>query len=120
MDWCVADRFERANHNPVVVIAGDESKAVAHTVVRPGQSVLLDAAGTHDPDGDALAYRWFVYEEAGTYRGPVEIQKYATPQARLIVPDASAPQTIHVILEVVDDGQPSLYSYRRMIAQIQP
>ncbi|HQA90138.1 MAG TPA: DUF1593 domain-containing protein [Sedimentisphaerales bacterium] len=120
MDWCVADRLERANHNPVVVVADDESKAVVHMVVRPGQSVLLDAAGTHDPDGDALAYRWFVYEEAGTHRGPVEIEKYATPQARLVVPNASSPRTIHVILEVVDDGQPSLYSYRRTIVQVQP
>jgi hypothetical protein len=40
--------------------------------------VTLDAAGTHDPDGNALTYKWFSYPEAGTgipgqpvARGPV-------------------------------------------------
>lgn len=120
MDWCVADRFEKANHNPVVVVAGDESRAVVHRTVRPEQTVLLDAAGTRDPDGDRLAYRWFVYDEAGTYRGPVEIEKHAAPQARLVVPKVKSPATIHVILEVVDDGRPSLYSYRRLVLKVQP
>lgn len=120
MDWCVADRFEKANHNPVIAVAGDEGKAVVHMAVRPGQTVELDAAGTHDPDGDHLAYRWFVYDEAGTYRERVEIEQYATPHARLVVPETNRPGTIHVILEVTDDGQPSLYGYRRIILEIQP
>lgn len=120
MDWCVAESFAKANHNPVVVVAGDGSKAVVHMTVRPGQSVALDATGTRDPDGDNLAYRWFVYPEAGTYRGHVEIEKYATPQAVLIVPQGDATGTIHLILEVVDNGRPSLYSYRRLILEVRP
>ncbi len=27
---------------------------------------MLDAAGTRDPDGNALTYHWFFYPEAGT------------------------------------------------------
>jgi hypothetical protein len=33
---------------------------------RVGDTVTLDAAGTTDPDRDALTYRWFFYAEAGT------------------------------------------------------
>lgn len=120
MDWCVADRFEKANHNPVVVVAGDESKAVVHRTVRPGQAIELDAAGTRDPDGDHLAYRWFVYNEAGTYRGAVEIEQYATSRARLMIPKADLSGTVHVILEVTDDGRPSLCGYRRTVLEVQP
>jgi hypothetical protein len=120
MDWCVAETFGQANHNPVVVVAGDESKAVVHMPVKPGQVVRLDAAGTRDPDGDDLTYRWFVYPEAGTYKGLVEIESHTAPQARLIVPKADSTGTIHVILEVTDDGEPGLYSYRRLVLEVQP
>ena len=40
-----------------------------HPVVinaRVGVDVPLDAAGTRDPDGHALRYRWFFYPEAGS------------------------------------------------------
>ncbi len=120
MDWCVAPTYGQANHNPIVVVAGDESKAVVHMPVEAGQVVRLDAAGTRDPDGDELTYRWFVYPEAGTYQGSVEIESPAKPQARLIVPKAGSPGTIHVILEVSDNGEPSLYSYRRVVLEVQP
>jgi len=119
MDWCVAPLYGKANHNPVVVFAGDSSKAVAHMTVKPGQTLSLDASETYDPDGDNLAYRWFGYGEAGTYQGPIEIQKYATPTARMMVPKASSGKTIHLILEVRDDGAPSLYSYRRIVLEVQ-
>jgi hypothetical protein len=63
---------------------------------------------------------WFVYDEAGTYGSHVDIEQYAAPQARLVVPEVSTPGTIHVVLEVKDDGEPPLYSYRRLILHIQP
>jgi len=120
MDWCVADSREKANHNPVAVLAGDKSKAVAHLTVPPGQAVALDASGSYDPDGDRISFRWFVYKEAGSYRGNVDIEKYATAVAQLTTPRVDGSQTIHVILEVKDNGKPSLFSYRRMIVTVQP
>ena len=56
-----------ANHNPRVVVNGESGTApitVRHR--RSAQPVVLDAAGTTDPDGHALTYRWFFYSEAGT------------------------------------------------------
>ena len=119
MDWCVADTFAKANHNPIVVFNGDASKAVATIRTASGQRVNLSAAGTRDPDGDDLSYRWFVYREAGTFRGDVEIEDNTSPQAYLIAPEVRSPQSLHVILEVKDDGQPCLWAYRRIIIEVE-
>ena len=80
-----------------------------------GLTVRLDAAGTHDPDGDALSYRWWQYKEAGTADAPIEIRKRTSPEASFKMPKVKAGQTIHVILEVTDDGEPKLAGYRRIV-----
>jgi hypothetical protein len=120
MDWCIADSYDKANHNPVAAFGGDKSRAVVQMDVKPGRAVWLDASESSDPDGDALSYRWFVYKEAGTWDGDVAIDRYATPKATLRAPEAASSETIHVILEVRDNGNPSLYSYRRIVLTIQP
>ncbi len=118
MDWCVADTFAEANHNPVVICQGDQTKDVIEMQIPSGQRVDLSAEGTYDPDGDRLSYRWFVYSEAGSYKGSVEIKNSLTPQAFFVIPQVDEPKTIHIILEVKDDGRPCLYSYRRVIMNI--
>ena len=36
MDWCVADDFKKANHNPIAVLNGDRTKNVVDiTAKRP-------------------------------------------------------------------------------------
>lgn len=120
MDWCVADAREKANHNPVAVLTDDRTRAVAYLAARSGETIVLDATGSHDPDGDGISYRWFVYPEADTYRGSVEIERYATDRAQIAAPEVSSPETIHVILEITDDGTPSLFAYRRVVLSIQP
>jgi hypothetical protein len=111
--------------------------------------VPLDAAGTTDPDGDALRFRWFFYPEAGMGipGDPVRVRTAPPlapappttaapsvpsagprePPPRLRIEGASgtkatlvpkAPGIAHVILEVKDDGRPSLTSYRRVILNV--
>lgn len=65
MDWTIKSVSD-ANHNPVAVVNGTAGKAPVLIEGRVGETVVLDAAGTSDPDGDALTYRWFFYPEAGT------------------------------------------------------
>ncbi|MHC4399494.1 MAG: DUF1593 domain-containing protein [Planctomycetota bacterium] len=122
MDWCTADRFEEANHNPTAVVDGDHTKNVLRREIRPGQRVALSAAGSGDPDGDSLTYRWFHYSEAGGHRAGVdlEIQNAHRPEAHFTAPNAAEAKTIHVILELADDGSPSLFSYRRLIFDLKP
>lgn len=114
MDWCVAPPGE-ANHPPEARVAGPLRRTV-----RSGETVALDASGSSDPDGDALAYRWFVYREAGSYRGEVELRDPTAPIARLEAPEVDAPQTLHVVLRVVDDGTPPLASYARVVLTLLP
>ena len=120
MDWCVAETYEKANHNPIAAFDNDKSKAVVHLTVKPGGTVKLSAKGTYDPDGDKFSCRWFVYKEAGNYRGSVNIKDDTAQQARFTAPKVKRPCAIHIILEVKDKGMPSLYSYRRIIVNVKP
>jgi hypothetical protein len=120
MDWCVAKTFGAANHNPVAAFDNDKSKAVVNLTAKPKDTVKLSAAGTHDPDGGQISYRWFVYREAGSYDGQVRIENNTAQESHFTAPKVTSPRTIHIILEVHDDGKPSLYSYRRVIVTVKP
>ena len=65
MDWTVKEPKE-ANHNPEVVVNGVPGKGPVLVSATAGAPLTIDAAGTRDPDGHRLTYRWFFYSEAGT------------------------------------------------------
>ena len=54
------------------------------------------------------------YPEAGTYRGPLEIDGRDAAVARLTAPEVEGEREAHVILKVRDDGTPPLTRYRRV------
>jgi len=83
-----------------------------------GAQVKLSAAESSDPDGNRLNYRWWTYGEAGTYDGRVMIRGDEQAEAEVPVPADASGKTIHVILEVRDDGQPPLTSYRRAVLEV--
>ncbi|MBN2449854.1 MAG: DUF1593 domain-containing protein [Lentisphaeria bacterium] len=116
-DWCVQP-FAACNHAPVPVCNGDATKAVLRIATDPGARIPLSAAGSSDPDGNALAYRWWIYRDAGSYWGEPGLPGADTPDATLeVVPEASG-RSIHVILEVSDNGSPPLTRYRRVIVEV--
>ena len=43
-----------------------DARRWSYRIERPGGRVDLSAEGSSDPDGDALSYEWFYYNEAGT------------------------------------------------------
>lgn len=118
MDWSVRP-FAEANHNPVAVVDGDRSRRVLRRAALPGEPLVLDARHSYDPDGDRLSYRWWVYREPSSHRGPVKIDRADDARATLHVPRDAAGQTIHVILEISDTGRPRLTSYRRLVVDVQ-
>ena len=65
LDWTIKSVAE-ANHNPVVIVNDTPGKAPIAVDATVDIPITLDAAGTRDPDGHALTYRWFFYPEAGT------------------------------------------------------
>ncbi len=112
--WCHTSP-DQANHEPTASIAGEMRRHV-----RPGEVIALDGRQSADPDGDALDYAWWIYTEPSTYGGPVEISDPRSAVARLTVPRAERPSTLHVILTVTDTGEPPLAAYARLVLYIEP
>ena len=113
-DWCVKP-YDQANHPPIVKL----TRALDFKA-RPGQKVSLSASGTTDPDGHALTYRWWQYQQADTYEGSIDIVDAGKQDASFTVPgDGGKGKTIHVICEVTDSGTPPLTRYRRVVVEIE-
>lgn len=134
MDWTISD-FQHANHNPLIQVNGKPGTEIITLDAEVGKSILLDAAGTADPDGQNLHYTWFHYPEAGgtgtnlaeiSISAPHGSKTMVTPTAVcrpkwLPLPDScKGTGTAHIILAVTDDGSPSLTSYRRIVLTVHP
>jgi Protein of unknown function (DUF1593) len=117
MDWCVKSP-KQANHAPVAGFRKDVSGKVVTLDAKPGDRVRLLAAGSTDPDGDALSYRWFAYHEAGTYPGEAMVDDAEKEEATLSVPADAVGKSIQVVLEVTDAGSPPLTRYRRIVIDV--
>ena len=117
MDWCVKT-VDEANHPPLAVVNGDETKQVLRHSARPDETISFDAARSGDPDGDRLSFHWWSYAEAGSYPGDVSLADDTSVTAKLPVPADAAGKSIHVILQVTDDGEPPLTAFRRMVVDV--
>jgi hypothetical protein len=117
MAWCVKPA-RGANHAPTSVLNGDKGLGVAELNARPGEKVNLTAAGSSDPDGDHLSFHWFVYPEAGTYGRDALLSDATAETTALRLPADAAGKTFHVVLEVMDNGEPALTRYRRVVIHV--
>jgi len=132
MDWTTKD-FQSANHAPTVMVAGAAGRTVVYANANVGQPLSFDAAGTKDPDGNALRYHWFHYPEAGFVPGgalaDISLSGADTPRVTVTPTAACRPDWLksnktcregvaHLILAVTDDGTPALTSYRRVILDV--
>jgi Protein of unknown function (DUF1593) len=132
MDWTFKD-FAQANHNPELVVDGQAGTAPMEVTVDAKQTITLDAAGSKDPDGQTLHYKWWVYEEAGlagTHGADITIAGATGPRAQITINSPCRDGWIrgmipcrgegvaHVILEVNDEGTPRLTSYRRIVLHV--
>ncbi|PHN02725.1 DUF1593 domain-containing protein [Flavilitoribacter nigricans] len=112
LHWSVTDDYAAANHEPVVTVQGPLQLLAA-----PGQKIPLFGAAS-DPDGDELSLRWWQFH-TGSYLGEVTISNPDETRAEVSIPeDAVAGQTIHLIFEAADKGEPSLTRYRRVIITV--
>lgn len=116
MQWTTR-KFSDCNHPPVIKLAHSNRLRL-----KSGESILLSANGTTDPDGDSMSYLWFIYREAGTYKGPLRFpiaagNMYEVP---FVAPKVDSEQTIHFILKVTDKGTPALTRYQRVIVTVEP
>ncbi|NND31265.1 MAG: DUF1593 domain-containing protein, partial [Saprospiraceae bacterium] len=118
MDWCISPSFDQANHNPIAILNNDTSKQIIEINAVNGSEVDLDAQKSFDPDGDVIDINWLIYQEAST---PGTIGKLSSDKDQVIslsIDSDSKPGDIHIILQVEDQGSPSLFSYRRAIIHV--
>jgi len=115
MDWNITGDFKKANHNPILSLNGNVGKAIAKASVKSGEKVQLSAKGSIDPDGDQLTFQWFIYREAGGFTGMLELTNTGSEEINFAMPELKKGQEFHLILEVKDSGNPSLFSYRRVV-----
>ena len=120
MDWCVADTFEKANHNPQPVLNGDRSKNVLTLSAKGGDTVTLSAEGTADPDKNPVRTTWWIYSEAGTPKYRPTLTATEGLATTVTLPTTAKPATVHIILQVEDEGVPHLFAYRRAVLEITP
>lgn len=118
MDWSITSKYEEANHHPVAVVNGDASQRVIEVAAIAGSSVKLTAEGSSDPDKNELTCVWSVYEEPGSYKGSVSIKDSSSSIATVVIPADAGGKSIHVILELHDNGSPNLHAYRRVIIEV--
>jgi len=107
--------FSSANHAPVAAFNRNKSSKFINITGKPGEEVRLTARGSSDPDKDKLSYQWWHYNEADSYNGEINIKNSDAMDASFIIPEDIKDNNIHIILEVKDDGDPLLTSYRRII-----
>lgn len=118
MSWTSTAVYSEANHHPVAVIGNDSTFNHITMEVSPGRALLLDASHSYDPDNDSLHYEWMLYDEPGSYAGPVNFHTVGEGICELSVPDEAVGKNFHVILVLTDDGIPSLTAYRRVVVHV--
>jgi len=114
MDWSVTPSYRASNHHPVVTIKG-----IRDIVVKPGESVQLEA-NVSDPDGNRTQLKWWQFIRSN--REPiVAISNITSSRTYISIPrEIQSPVDLFIVLEVYDDGKPSLTRYQRIRFRIRP
>ncbi|MCE7798854.1 DUF1593 domain-containing protein [Sphingobium sufflavum] len=127
MLWSVTPDLRGANHAPMAMLNGKAGMAPVEIQACPGTPVTLSAAGSSDPDGNPLSYKWMWYREASGLFAP-NVQLSATEGESITVHIGNAspvdqftpPRSygLHVVLAVTDNGTPAMTRYRRAIMTV--
>jgi hypothetical protein len=111
--WSVTPEFSAANHHPVLTVTPALDLSAA-----PGERITVRATA-EDPDGDAVALRWWQYREAGTLPTALALDGADSAEVAFTLPGDAAPgQTVHLIVEARDDAELPLAAYRRVIVTV--
>jgi hypothetical protein len=120
MDWCVANDFRKANHNPRPVLNGNRSTDVVMISAKGGSTLRLSAEGTDaGDDGQHVSVTWWIYGEAGNIKEAAVTQTSGL-KTEVLLPPSSNSGIVHVILQAEDDGTPHLFAYRRIVIRVTP
>lgn len=118
MLWTTTDDYSAANHHPTVVVNGDGSLRCIYKKAKTNTLITLSAKGSNDPDGNILNYKWHFYKEPSSYKGNISIVGEDKESCQIGIPGDASGKNIHIILEVSDNGTPSLTAYRRIVINV--
>ena len=112
-DWCVRP-VTAANHAPAPVVDGALDRRAA-----VGDRVSLRAHAEAERPGESLSFRWWQDTQSGCSRPVAIMNADSATDAYFVVPDFAG-ETIHVVLQVSDDGVPPLSRWQRVVVHIDP
>lgn len=121
MDWTIKS-YKEANHPPIPRL-----NIPQQLIAKVGDTIILSADGSTDPDGDKLTYEWMYYGEPGTFTistartgVPFKIENADKANAWFIIPKSNKLGTMHIVLAVTDSGIPALTRYQRVLITVLP
>ena len=119
MDWCVKD-WEEANHHPKAAFGSNRADGIIRLTASVDETIELNADRSRDMDGDLLSFHWWMYREAGTFTGELDIEDPRAVQTSVTIPSSAHGKQIHIILEVEDDNEIApLTDYRRIVIDVE-
>lgn len=87
IQWTLTRDFSNASHPPVPVVNGTQGPRFLNLTVQPGESLVLDAGQSYDPDHpdaldfSSLSFQWYQYLEPTEYVPTSSIIPTVTLQA---------------------------------------
>lgn len=140
MKWTLSPDLGSANHSPIISINDSTGSEPISFELEAGSTFQLDASATYDPDQrDTLTFKWYQYLDPSATQWSAEhevgrlsirplnevgniVEVTLPPPEKSCVELISRKpmlrgQLLHLILEVEDNGSPSLVSYRRIVIQ---
>ncbi|MCM1452777.1 MAG: DUF1593 domain-containing protein [Clostridium sp.] len=118
MQWTIND-YGHANHHPRIRI-NNESRPSTDPIrlkIAPGETFVVDASESFDPDGDKLYYSMHLYKEVSGEDSEAAISDNGEGRFTVRLADKKLPDRLHFIVEVTDNATPPLKSYRRIIVE---
>ncbi len=110
MDWCVKD-YHEANHPPIAVVTCHGQEDLLQIKLQRGETLTIDASKSYDPDRDQLSFNWYYYDELSDAEA-IKFEKTSSSAGSIT---ATGTGSVHLLLEISDNGTPSLVSYERMV-----
>ncbi|KAK0650494.1 hypothetical protein DIS24_g6751 [Lasiodiplodia hormozganensis] len=126
MQWTITGNYSNSNHPPVVVVNKTCAPSAFEVSYKSGESIVLDASQSWDPDNDELTFNWFSYRDVTTSMDGnlpeifpnitvTNLDEHGSV-VRVSPPNLGLLDLkFHLILSVEDERDMALTSYRRII-----